>query len=68
MIDGFLALRKQRLVGLEHMEHARPDFEFHPDSVRTSLLRHANTIIAGHLVLPYLNQQQGDATGVAEDR
>ena len=41
MLDRFPALGQQRLVGLEHVEHARPDFELHHDSVGTRLLRHA---------------------------
>src|SRR5215831_10797608 len=58
VIDGFLAFRKKRLVGLEHVEHARPDFELDWDSVRTSLLRHPDAVVAEHLVLPDLDEQR----------
>src|SRR5262245_18129371 len=56
MLDGFLAFGKQRLVGLEHMEHPRPELELHLDSVRSSLLRQPNAVVSEHLVLANLTK------------
>ena len=68
MIDGFSTLRKQWLVALKHMKHARPDFQLHRNSVCTSLLRHADGVFAEHLVFPNLNQQRRKTTVVTEYR
>ena len=67
-IDGLPSFRKQRLVGLEDVEHAGPNFEFHRDSVRASLLGHAEAVVAEHLVLADLNQEWWKAAVVAEHR
>ena len=65
VLDGLAGFWKPS--DLEHMNHARPDFEFHRDTVRNRLLRHSDTVVTEHFVLANLNQQRRNASIVAKD-
>ena len=61
VLDGLAGFWKPS--DLEHMDHARPDFELHRDPVRNGLLRHSDTVVAKHFVLANLNQQRWNSRG-----
>ena len=65
VLDGLAGFRKP--PNLEHMDHTRPDFEFHGYPVRQSLLRHPDAIVAEDFVLADLNQQRRNPALVSED-
>ena len=65
VLDGLAGFWKPS--DLEHMDHTRPDFELHRDTVRNRLLRHSDTVVAEHFVLANLNQQRWNAAVVAKD-
>jgi len=66
VFDGFPAFREQRLVGLEHMKHARPDFERHVDPGSAGIGGQLDTIVTNDFMLTDLNEQRRDAGVVPE--
>src|SRR5450756_1439936 len=67
MLDSLAGFRQQRFVGLEHVEHARPDFELHLHSIRLRFGCRTRAVVADDLVLAGLDQERWDAAVIAKD-